>query len=130
MGVFKEEAHMFETVSSKQKRIFNDAADYGYPYNTKNIPNEIQNLIDAVNGFKEVDKKYPDEPNLVRNRIKWEGGVSVDVIIFWEQEDGYYFGTKYSISFNKIKPNHPANMYKGCDAFIGVYIQSYNEPKK
>jgi hypothetical protein len=126
MGVFKEEAHMFEIVARKQTRIYNDAADFGYPYNTSKIPEDVKNLIDAVNRFKESDKRYSNEAKFIRNRVEYFNGVSLDVIIFWEEDEGYYFGTKYSISFNKT-PKHASLINKECNAFISVDINSYRE---
>ena len=132
MGVFKEEAHTFETVAKKQSRIFNDAADYGYPYKKDNPPTEIKDLVDSITSLKKLDAQFPEEKDLVRNRTTWGDGegVSLDVIIFWEQDEGRDFGTKYSISFNKMKANHPSNLHKGCDAFISVDIEPYSEPTK
>jgi hypothetical protein len=136
MGVFKEEAHAFETIAKKQSRIFNDAADYGFAYNTKNPDAEVQAVIEAVNSLKDLDNKFPEERPLVRNRMKWGNhdnkgatGVSVDVIIFWEKdEEDYYNGTKYHISFNKIENiNEYSKIQKDCDAFISVDIEPYSE---
>jgi len=127
MGVFKEEAHTFETVAKMQSQIFNDAADYGFPYKTKNVPESVSELIKSVKTLKELDAQFPEEKELVRNRTTWGDGVSLDVIIFWEQDEGMDCGTKYSIAFNKMKANHPSNLHKGCDAFISVNIQSHNE---
>ena len=84
MGVFKEEAHVLENIASKQTRIYNDAADYGYPYNTKDVPPEVTAVFETIKNLQELDAKYPGEKNLVRNRQTWKGGVSVDVIIFWK----------------------------------------------
>jgi len=127
MGVFKEEAHIFEEVARNSKQIFNDAADYGYPYDSKRIPLSVQNLINTVNDLKKIDAQYPNEKNLVRNRQSGKDWVSLDVIIFWERDEGYDCGTKYSILFAKINPNHPSNMFKGSDSFISVSCERYSE---
>ena len=131
MGVFKEEAHTFETVAQKQSQIFNDAADYGFPYKRQSPPAPISELLASVASLKKLDGDFPKERPFLRNRTTWgEGdneGVSVDVIIFWEEDEGYYCGTKYAISFNKMKPNHPSNLHKGCDSFINVHIEPYKE---
>jgi len=131
MGVFKEEAHAIETIVRKQSRIFNDAADYGYPYDTKNPNSEIKSLINVIAQFKAMDKDYlPGDKLFVRNRQTWgdkkNGGVSVDVIIFWEKDEGFYMGTKYHISFNRT-PKHPSLMNKDCDGFISVDVERYKE---
>jgi hypothetical protein len=126
MGVFKEEAHVFEAVAKNQTCIYNDAADYGYPYDVDSPPSEIRDLISAVKGLQELDKKFPEERNLVRNRQEWAGGVSVDVVIFWEQDEGYYCGTKYSIAFNKIESKYSL-LDKSCNAFITVDIDRHVE---
>ena len=130
MGVFKEEASVFENIAKKQTRIFNDAADYGYPYNTKEVPSEVTDVFDTLGQLKKVDAEFSGERDLVRNRETWgdhkNGGVSVDVIIFWEKDEGYYMGTKYSISFNKISPT-PSLIDKSANAFISVNIERYSE---
>ena len=129
MGVFKEEASAIEAVAKKQSRIYSDAADYGYAYNTNNPPDDIKRLIDVVTNFKAMDKQDPDEKLFVRNRQVWGdnemGGVSLDVIIFWEKDEGFYRGTKYHISFNKT-PKHQS-MLEGFDSYISVDINSYSE---
>lgn len=129
MGVFKEEASVFETITKKSTRIYNDAADYGFPYNTQDPPEEVIAVIDAIKNLKELDAKYPGEKNLVRNRETWgEGpdGVSIDVIIFWERDEGRDMGTKYHISFNK-SGNTPSKLQKEYDGFISIDIESYSE---
>lgn len=126
MGVFKEEAHMFENIARNQTRIFNDAADYGYPFNTKNPPSEVTAVFDSIKSLQSLDKQFPEDKALVRNRQEWKGGVSVDVIIFWERDEGYDCGTKYSISFNNIG-THSTRILKGSDAFISVNAEHYRE---
>lgn len=126
MGVFKEEAHTFENVAKNQVRIYNDAADYGYPYNTENPPESIKRLLESIKTFKELDARFPDEEKFIRNREEWGDGVSVDVIIFWEKDEGYLCGTKYHITFQKTG-RHPSKINKDCNAFISVSYDRYKE---
>jgi len=119
MGVFKEEAHTFENVARKQVQIWNDAADYGYPYNTANPTPEITRLINSVHELKEYK-------TLFRKREQWENGVKVTIRIAWELDEGFYHGTQYAFSFNKT-PKHPSLIRKDCDAFICVEIEPYSE---
>lgn len=126
MGVFKEEAHILENVARKQQRIFRDSADFGYPYNTADIPQDIRDLINVVNGFKQRDKRYHELP-FIRNRQEWSDGVSLDVVIFWEADEGYYWGTKYSISFNKISGKHPELIDRNANAFISINVSRHKE---
>jgi hypothetical protein len=126
MGVFKEEAHTFENVAKKQTRIYNDAADYGYPYNTKKPTQDIKDLMRSIKTFKELDAQYPGEEKFIRNREEWDDGVSVDVIIFWEEDEGYLCGTKYHILFQKTE-NHPSKIDKEYNAFISVDAERYKE---
>ena len=130
MGVFKEEAHVIEAVATKQCRIYNDAADYGYPYNTDNPTSKIKALINVIKQLKALDEEYPEEKEIVRNRQKWgdkkSGGVFLDVIIFWEKDEGLDCGTKFSISFNRT-PKHPSLLNKSCNGFISIDIQRYSE---
>lgn len=126
MGVFKEEAHIFENIARKQTRIYNDAADFGYPYNTEKVPSEVTAVFETLAQLKAMDAEFPKERPLVRNRQTWEGGVSVDVIIFWEKDEGYYCGTKYTITFNKIG-THSSRLDKESNAFISVYCDRYKE---
>lgn len=126
MGVFKEEAHVFENIASKQTRIYKDAADYGYPYNTKDVPPEVTAVFDVISEFKAMDARSKRERPFVRNRQTWKGGVSVDVIIFWEIDEGYYMGTKYMITFQYIGKD-PSRINKEADAFISVDVERYSE---
>jgi hypothetical protein len=130
MGVFKEEAHTFETIAKKQVRIYSDAADYGYPFNQLKPTYHVMILFDTIKELQKLDKQFPEEKDLVRNRQTWgEGknkGVSIDVIIFWEKDEGYYRGTKYSISFNETG-SHPSKLDKSCDAYIAIDIEPYSE---
>ena len=136
MGVFKEEARTFEAINFKQVFIYNDAADYGVPYNTNDIPGEVTAVFQALADLKKLDDefaKFPTEKPLIRNRQTWGAhddqgptGVSVDVIIFWERDEEYNFGTKYTISFDKIIPTHSLIM-KDSNAMICVDIVSYKE---
>jgi hypothetical protein len=126
MGVFKEEAHTFETVAKKQTRIYNDAADYGYPYNTKNPPSEVAAVFKAIKEMTALDKEFQSERPLVRNREEWGDGVSVDVIIFWEKDMGYYCGTKYHITFQKTG-THSSRIDKTSNAFLSVDVDRYKE---
>ena len=130
MGVFKEEASAIKAVADKQARIYSDAADYGYAYDIKNPPKDIKNLIDVLANFKAMDEEFPEDKPIIRNREVWGdnimGGVSIDVIIFWEKDEGYYKGTKYSISFNKIS-KHPSLINQDCTEYIYIDIKSYKE---
>ena len=131
MGVFKEEAHTFETVSKKQVRIYNDAADFGFPYNISDLPQDIERLLLSVKTFKELDIKFPDEKKMIRKRETWNGGVSGVIRIGWEIEPGVgvnkiEHGTEYTISFNRT-PKHPSLLNKEYDAFISVNYEGYSE---
>jgi len=125
MGVFKEEAHTFENIAKQQTQIFNDALDYGYPYNSKDVPPEVTAVFDSIKRLQALDKKYRDKP-FVRNRQEWGDGVSVDVIIFWEEDEGYYMGTKYNISYNYTGKDY-SRIDKASDAFISVDVERYSE---
>ena len=129
MGVFKEEGGTFEEVEKRQVRIFNDSADFGYPYSTVTPDLKISNLIKLVNELKKLGREYPEEKQLIRNRQTWnnDNGVSLDVVIFWERDGENYIGTKYSICFNRIDSNHPRNLHPGCDAFISVDLDNIVE---
>ena len=119
MGVFKEEANAFEKIAKAQRKIYSDAADFGVPFLYKNPSPDIKRIFDIINQLKDSDF-------IVRNRQEWKGGVSVDVIFFWEQDEGYYRGTKYSISFN-YAPNTPSKIEKGYDSFISIDVEPYME---
>jgi len=126
MGVFKEEAYALETVAKKQRQIYSDAADTGYPFNYGNPPQEVSAVLDVITSFRELDKEYPDEKPLVRNRIAWKGGVSVDIVIFWERDEGYYAGTKYHVSFNHL-PKSASQIEPEYDAMISIDVEPYSE---
>jgi hypothetical protein len=74
MGAMKEHACAFEAVASKQKQIYNDACDSGYPYNTNNVPKDIQLLIDKVKDLK--------GSSLIKNREVWENQLEVELRVF------------------------------------------------
>ena len=131
MGVFKEEASTFEAINFKQVRIYNDAADYGISYNTKDVPGEVTAVFRTLAELKTMDGQFPAEKPFIRNRQTWgEGtkhaGVSIEVVIFWEQDEGYHFGTKYFISFNKLSHTYSL-INKEANAVISVDIEPYKE---
>ena len=126
MGVFKEEAYMLETVAKKQKQIFSDAADLGYPFKYDNPPQEISEVLKVINSLQTLDKEFPDEAPLVRNRTTWKGGVSVDIIIFWEKDGSYLMGTKYHVSFSHL-PKHASQIEPEYNAMISIDVEPYSE---
>lgn len=126
MGVFKEEAHAFETIARNSRQIFTDAADLGVPFNYKNPSPEVQAVFRAIQIMTDLDKSYPEEKPLIRNRQTWKGGVSVDAIIFWERDEGYYRGTKYHICFSHI-PRTASQIEPEYDAMISVDVEPYME---
>ena len=119
MGVFKEEAHAFETIAKNSRQIFSDAADYGVPFKYSNPPSEVKRVFDIIHELKDSDF-------IVRNRQEWKGGASVDVIFFWEEDEGYYRGTKYHISFSHI-PRTVSMIEPQYDAMISVDVEPYME---
>ena len=126
MGVFKEHAHAFEEIARNQKAIYNDAADFGFPYNTKSVPKPIYDLINFVNDLKGT--------SLMVNRKEWgdnkNGGVNTKIQIGWEIDEDMECGTEYNISFCKMNPNHPSLLEKGNNAFISVEIKPYRKPAR
>jgi hypothetical protein len=136
MGVFKEEAHTFEDVAKRQKQIWNDACDYGMPYNTGNVPKEISALLASIIHFQELDKEYPDEKPFIRKRDEWfvkkeMRGVTIVIRIGWETDGQREMGSEYTISYTFIgnKDKHPSFLHPGCNAFISVDSSSYSELK-
>jgi hypothetical protein len=132
MGVFKEEASTFEAINFQQVRIYKGAADCGVAYNTNDVPGEVQAVFDTLDSLRKLDiefAKFPTEKRLIRNRQTWgEGncaGVSVDVIIFWETDNGMNYGTMYTISFNKLSPQ--GLIMKDANAMISVDIEKFSE---
>ncbi|MFW6311057.1 MAG: hypothetical protein ACOC1K_02355 [Nanoarchaeota archaeon] len=130
MGIFKEEAFVIESIAKKQSRIYNDSIDNGYTFSTKNIPSEIKDLYRVINDFKKSDlryKKIGNNEGFVRNREQWTNGVSLEIVIFWEIDEGYKIGTKYTITYNKINSKHPSLIQKGNDSFISIEIKTHRE---
>lgn len=121
MGVFKEHARAFEAVAAKQKRIYRDACDYGYPYNTQNVPDDIKLLIHYANDLKGT--------SLMRSRNEYAYGVDITFRIGWENDEGFECGTEYRLSFNRT-PKHAELIDKDSDAFIEVLCSNYREPYK
>ena len=126
MGVFKEEAKTFEDVAKKQKQIYNDSADFGYPYDVKNPPEEIKRLIESVKYLKDSDEKFPKETPFIRKREQNSHGVYIVIRIAWEIDEGYYCGTEYKMSFHALK-NTFGLIDKSCNGFINIEISSYRE---
>ena len=126
MGVFKEHAHAFETIAKKQKAIYNDACDFGFPYNTANAPQDVKALIHFVNDLK--------GSSLIVNREEWgnnkNGGVKIKIHIGWEIDEDMECGTEYNISFCKMNPNHPSLLEKGNNAFFSVEVNPYRKPAR
>lgn len=122
MGLFKEHAIAFETIAKKQSRIYNDACDYGYLYNIGEAPQEIKDLIYFANDLR----RNP----FMQKREAWKNGVTIVLHIGWEIDEGMECGTQYTITFNKITPNHPSLIIKGKNAFISVDVQPYRKPYK
>jgi len=126
MGVFKEEAHTFETIAKNSNRIYNDAADRGVAYKEVDPPQIVEDVINAINSFKASDKLFPESP-FIRKRESWKDGVSVTVRIAWEIDEGMYCGTQYTISFNRTS-RHPSLIDKNADCFMSVDVERYTEP--
>ncbi|MCK9574665.1 MAG: hypothetical protein WC979_00240 [Candidatus Pacearchaeota archaeon] len=124
MGVFKEEAKSFETVESKQYRIYKDAADYGYAYNSNNIPAEIKLLIDNVKGLNGTSLMKSREA--AADNKSW---VNVVIEIAWEIDEGMECGTHYAIGFCKITSKNEL-IDKTADSYISVYSKNYRRPYK
>ena len=124
MAVFKEEASAIERVAKKQKQIYNDAADYGYPYNSMDQPSEIKELYNAIQNCK----------GLVVSREAWgEKGTNVRgskivIQIAWEIDEGMECGTRYTISYNKISGH--SRFDKTCDNMVSIDIAPYRIPYK
>jgi len=132
MGVFKEEAHTFEDLAKLQRQIYNDAADYGFPYYTGKTPQEVDHVFESIKTFQTLDKKYPDEKPFIRQRESWKGGVRVKIRIAWEIDEGMECGTEYDVSYCFIgnQDRKPNFLCKGCNAFISIDISRYRENHK
>lgn len=133
MGVFKEHAYAFDEVAKRSKQIWNDACDYGCPYNNKVSPQWIKDLLRCVNDLKESDKKYPSNRPFIRNREEWKNGVKLVIRIAWEVDEGMNYGTEYTISYNFLGTRYqkqPSALWKGCNAFISVDAVRYREPSE
>jgi len=129
MGAFKEEAIAFETITKNSKRIYNDSADYGFPYKESDPPMIVQNALNAISELKASDKEYHSDGSkgFIRKRESWKDGVSITIRIAWEEDEGMYCGTQYTISFNRTK-RHPSLIDKNSDCFMSVDIERYTEP--
>ena len=137
MGVFKEEAHIFEQVQRNQRRIFKDAADIGYPYRSIAPVVPIAEAIQAIIRSQALDKKFPNEKPLVRSRETWgtpgQDGVKVVIRIGWEIDAGQECGTEYTISVNNLGTRYaksPNFLCHGSDAFMSIDSKPYTEPVK
>jgi hypothetical protein len=123
MGTFKEHAYAFQAVAQKQRSIYNDAADYGFPYLYANPPQEIKDLLMFVDDLK--------SSSLLRKREAWKNGVTITIRIGWEVDEGVEKGTQYTITFNYLGRRYmtsPNALHKDCDSFITVDISLYSEP--
>jgi len=126
MGLYKEHANAFETVERKQKQIFNDACDYGFPYNTKNPPAEINLLVEMVKDVAKSGLMTEREVSLKGTKNEC---VAITICIGWEIDEGMECGTKYRISyFPTLK--HASLINKDCNAFICVESSPYRKPYK
>lgn len=116
MGVFKEHANSFEKVARMRSRIFTDAADYGVAYNSKNIPQEIADLIYFVKDLKGT--------SLMKKRRKYHNGVEIIIEIGWEIDEGFECGTRYIINASKISKVH-SKINKDATHMISVDVENY-----
>ena len=125
MGVFKEHARAFEAVAKLQNRIWDDACDYGFAYDTARPPQIVEDLLHYVRDLKGT--------SLQRNRVAnpLTGRVEITFRIGWEIDEGMECGTQYTITSQSInRPKEPSLIKKGCNSFITVEIENYREPYK
>lgn len=120
MGVFKEHANVFETIIEFSSQIYNDAADFGVAYNTKNPPDIVKNAIYFANKLKNT--------SLMKNRTEYKNGVDMLIEIAWEVDEGIECGTEYTISYNRISGPHRFD--KTANAMISVNCKNYRKPYK
>lgn len=130
MGVFKEEANMLEEINHISRRIYNDAADYGFPFDEKDPPQQAKNVFNIIKELTAADEQYPSDPKFIRNANKWgsgkNAGKSVDIILFWEKDEGYYRGTKYTVSFQRMKSKDHSKIVNG-DCYLNVTAKPFIE---
>ena len=119
MGLYKEQAAVFEKVERLQRQVWPDAADVGIVVSVKSDP--------AVKAVKTAIFEIKD---LVQKRETWGdnvfGGVTVDIFIPWEEDDGCFIGTKYHITYN-FDSRAPRN--KRAKNFITVWSESASQRK-
>ena len=121
MSVFKEEDHVFENIMSKQERIFRHGPGYGYAFDSKNPPKEVQAVFDVINELKK-----DDHGEIIKRRDEGQNWVEVDVVFLWEEDMGYYMGTKYTVHYEYFGKN-PDTVKKGVDAYIQIGAEPYKE---
>lgn len=109
MGVYKELAHEIESLGKQQKRIYSDAADFGIPIKSKSDP-LLKQFVKIINEAKESFK-------IKRTPSKYGTGQSVDVsfTIPWEQDEGMYVGTKYTLGY--------VETFKPWSAYLTIYSE-------
>lgn len=112
MGVYKEEAYVFEDIARRQKRIYPDACDVGVRINSPKDPLalSVKDALKGLEGLKQKRTSWGEPTDSCR-------GVEVTVRIPWEMEDGFYFGTEYRIAYHQDKSR---NIY-----FISVDTDSF-----
>lgn len=121
MGVFKEEAYVFERVIKNSIPIYSDACDVGIPVTGKDDP-EVKYVMNAL---KHCQKLIVNRDEVGGKNLSFHG-VTVVVEIAWEIDEGFECGTRYEISFHRdkaIKRLHP-----GKTAFISVDCKPYRKP--
>lgn len=134
MGIFKEEAHIFNVVAKKQRQIYNDACDYGYPYLKEIPPTDILQLFASIKTFADLDKQFPEEKKFIRKREQYFEGVQITIRIGWAIENGMEVGSEYIIAYTylgKRYSNLPNAMVKEqlINCFVSVDCNRYSEPK-
>jgi len=91
MGVYKELDHEIQKLIKKQRKIYPDAADFGLPCNEQLLLDAVHKvLLEAKESFivSRITTKYSTGQNVVYT-----------FMIPWEQEDGWYRGTKYIFEY-------------------------------
>ena len=109
MGLYKEEASVFDNIEHNQYQIWDDACDTGVLVTGKDDPIVLE-LFRNIKNLKE----------LIQNRVTYGdkkfGGVTVDILIPWEKEGNQYSCTKYSISYH-----YDAATHSRAKTFVNVY---------
>ncbi len=111
MGLYKEQAAVFDYIEKNQYQIWPDSADCGIKLQpTNKLWEDVKESMKHLDGFHKSFSSYGSKDS-------GNYGKAVTVFIPWEMDDGLYSGTEYTITYHVTNAH---NSKKRID-FVNVF---------